>query len=60
MEEAEKNEDQLMEEVMQDVATESDEESLVEESSKFNHWVNNQITFKFRLLYEISIFMATV
>lgn len=37
MEEAEKNEDQLMEEVMQDVATESDEESLVEESSKFNH-----------------------
>lgn len=37
MEEAEKNEDQLMEEVMQDVATEGDEESLVEESSKFNH-----------------------
>lgn len=37
MEEAEKNEDQLMEEVMQDVAPESDEESLVEESSKFNH-----------------------
>lgn len=34
MEEAEKNEDQLMEEVMQDVATESDEESLVEETSK--------------------------
>lgn len=60
MEEAEKNEDQLMEEVMQDVATESDEESLVEESSKFNHWVNNQITFKFLLFCEISFFMATV
>lgn len=42
MEEAEKNEDQLMEEMMQDVATESDEEDLVEESSKFNHWVNNK------------------